>query len=383
MSTPLTLLPHAAARRSNANLTSPADANEHADADDDGELDMELQTFFPRRTSAITASSDPLPLSAIRQPWKRTLHALLEHPNSSPSAFLIHITTTSLILLSALVTILETIPAFHATSARVWFGIETALVVLFTVEYVARSLAWSVRWDTFLSWFFCEHGLQVEAHSTELYASSLLWYHRPPCHITLLRRAIAWCRYRMSKSSLIPWLQIIEMHLSSLSCSASPFFELSASYVSSVLSGRTTPSCCALLHPISCNIRISNHPHRTIEVMYLSVKRSQHALLALGFFLLMFLVIFSTILYVLSDQSHSRTIFLNLNPRYFAERGTWDPTLETFIDGEGEVSQFSVRRLFPSLNLPSNTSYPDSPSQQQPGSCLSVRTPPITHPLTH
>lgn len=33
--------------------------------------------------------------------------------------------------------------------------------------------------------------------------------------------------------------------------------------------------------------------------MYLSVKRSQHALLALGFFLLMFLVIFSTILYVL------------------------------------------------------------------------------------
>lgn len=159
MSTPLTLLPHAAARRSNANLSSPADANEHADADDDGELDMELQTFFPRRTSAITASSDPLPLSAIRQPWKRTLHALLEHPNSSPSAFLIHITTTSFILLSALVTILETIPAFHATSARVWFGIETALVVLFTVEYVARSLAWSVRWDTFLSWFFCELGL--------------------------------------------------------------------------------------------------------------------------------------------------------------------------------------------------------------------------------
>lgn len=118
--------------------------------------------------------------------------------------------------------------------------------------------------------------------------------------------------------------------------------------------------------------------------MYLSVKRSQHALLALGFFLLMFLVIFSTILYVLSDQSHSRTIFLNLNPRYFAERGTWDPTLETFIDGEGEVSQFSVRRLFPSLNLPSNISYPDSPSQQQPGSSLSVRTPLLspTHPLT-
>ena len=29
-------------------------------------------------------------------------------------------------------------------------------------------------------------------------------------------------------------------------------------------------------------------------------------------------------------------------PRYFAERGTWDPNLETFVDADGEVSQFSV-----------------------------------------
>lgn len=152
MSTPLSLLPHAAARRSNANLSNPADAN----GDEDNELDMELQSFFPRNTSVITSSNDPLPLADIHPAWKRTLHALLEHPNSSPSAFLIHITTTFLILLSAIVTILETIPAFHSTSASVWFGIETSLVVLFTVEYVARSLAWSVRWDTFLSWFFCK-----------------------------------------------------------------------------------------------------------------------------------------------------------------------------------------------------------------------------------
>lgn len=32
-------------------------------------------------------------------------------------------------------------------------------------------------------------------------------------------------------------------------------------------------------------------------------------------------------------------------PRYFAERGTWDPTLETFIDADGEPSQFSVRSI--------------------------------------
>lgn len=244
MSTPLTLLPHAAARRSNANLSSPANAN--AEEHDDNELDVELQSFFPRSTSAITSSSDPLPLSAIRPPWKRALHALLEHPNSSPSAFLIHITTTFLILLSAVVTILETIPAFHSTSASVWFGIETSLVVLFTVEYVARSLAWSVRWDTFLSWFFCEFTFKPIAHCTDIYMFSFLRHYRPSCHSTLLRRALARCRYSMSLPSRA--FSSIHSNASSLSCSVFPSFELSASYVSSVLSGQITLSCCALVY---------------------------------------------------------------------------------------------------------------------------------------
>ncbi|KAF6745277.1 hypothetical protein DFP72DRAFT_1176408 [Ephemerocybe angulata] len=43
----------------------------------------------------------------------------------------------------------------------------------------------------------------------------------------------------------------------------------------------------------------------TIKVMYLSVRQSQHALLAIGFFVVMILTVFSTLL-------------------YFAERGTWD-----------------------------------------------------------
>lgn len=60
--------------------------------------------------------------------WKTELHNLLEHPQSSPSAFLVHIATTSLIVFSAAVTVLETIPALHSREGRVWFGIETALV---------------------------------------------------------------------------------------------------------------------------------------------------------------------------------------------------------------------------------------------------------------
>lgn len=40
----------------------------------------------------------------------------------------------------------------------------------------------------------------------------------------------------------------------------------------------------------------------TIEVMYLSFRRSQHALLALSFFVLMVLVVFSTLLSVLPSS---------------------------------------------------------------------------------
>lgn len=55
--------------------------------------------------------------------------------------------------------------------------------------------------------------------------------------------------------------------------------------------------------------------------MILSTRRSKHALLALSFFVTMAVIVFSTLL-------------------YFAERGTWDETLETFVDSEGVKTQF-------------------------------------------
>lgn len=51
--------------------------------------------------------------------------------------------------------------------------------------------------------------------------------------------------------------------------------------------------------------------------MYIAIHRSKDALLALAFFIAMALVVFSTLI-------------------YFAERGVWDGTLGTFVDGEGE-----------------------------------------------
>ncbi|KAG5632986.1 hypothetical protein DXG03_009258, partial [Asterophora parasitica] len=59
---------------------------------------------------------------------------------------------TALILFSALVTVLETIPTFHAISNSAWFGAETMLVALFTIEYIARCLAWSGSWLSLVKW---------------------------------------------------------------------------------------------------------------------------------------------------------------------------------------------------------------------------------------
>ena len=87
--------------------------------------------------------------------WKRNLFLLLEHPASSQAAFLIHMFTTSIIIISAVITVLETVPAFHSIPASIWFGLETSLVVLFTVEYTARCIAHSNTWKGLLMWLTC------------------------------------------------------------------------------------------------------------------------------------------------------------------------------------------------------------------------------------
>ena len=87
--------------------------------------------------------------------WKQDLHALLEQPTSSSAAFVMHIFITSLIIISALVTVFETVPTFRKISNAVWFGFETTLVALFTMEYIARSLAWSGSWRLFFRWTTC------------------------------------------------------------------------------------------------------------------------------------------------------------------------------------------------------------------------------------
>jgi hypothetical protein len=116
----------------------------------------EAGTSSPRVVSPFTNTYEEQDeSSAIHPPWKRNLYQLLEQPTSSTAAFIMHMFTTSLIVISAFVTVLETVPAVHSISTRVWFGVETSVVALFTVEYIARLLAWSNTWSTLFHWTFC------------------------------------------------------------------------------------------------------------------------------------------------------------------------------------------------------------------------------------
>ncbi|KAL9711439.1 hypothetical protein Ac2012v2_005984 [Leucoagaricus gongylophorus] len=226
-----------------------------------------INDIFPQSTSF----GEDIVVDSIHPLWKRSLFTLLERPTFSPSAFLIYAMTTALIVVSALITVLETVPAFHSISSRVWFGIETSLVALFTVEYLARCVAWSHTWWSLLKWTFSFYGI-IDLLSVM------------PYYIELLLQQDTSILFRFSILRMFRLLRVFR-----------PF-----RYTHTIL--------------------------LTIEVMYLSVRRSQHALLAIAFFVVMIITVFSTLL-------------------YFAERGAWDETLQAFINSDGDPSQFSVSLL--------------------------------------
>ncbi|KAG8810720.1 hypothetical protein FRC19_004352 [Serendipita sp. 401] len=223
-------------------------------------------TYPPRRVRSTLRE-----LQRTRSSFRHALFLLMERPTSSTSAFTLHFTTNTIIVLSAILTILETLPSFHAVKSSIWFGLETVIVALFTVEYIARSFAWGFgegnggwrRWSKWVTSFFA---------LIDLFAIL-------PYYVELLLQADTTAFFRFSILRVFRLLRVFR-----------PF-----RYSSTIL--------------------------LTIEVMILATRRSQHALLALLFFIVMALVVFSTLL-------------------YFIERGTWDDTLETFVDSEGVKTQF-------------------------------------------
>ncbi|WWC85281.1 uncharacterized protein L201_000143 [Kwoniella dendrophila CBS 6074] len=200
--------------------------------------------------------------------WKRKLYLLLEEPNSGREAFFIHIGVTGTIIFSAILTTLSTLPAFHTDpgSTRALFGLDTFIVILFTIEYLARSLAHSDSWTMYYNW------------STSFFAL-------------------------LDLIAILPY-----------------YIEVAQNEDTSILFRFSILRTLRLLRVFRA-FKYQNQMLLTIEVMYVAVRRSKDALLALSFFILLVLILSSTLL-------------------YFAERGTWDNQLGAFIDADGDPSQF-------------------------------------------
>ncbi|KAH9851494.1 voltage-gated potassium channel [Lenzites betulinus] len=231
------------------------------------------------------AYGEPDEARNIPSSWQKDLYMLVEQPTSSQAAFLIHLFTTFLIVGSAVVTVLETVPAFHSISARVWFGLETTLVVLFTIEYVARCIAHATSWTRFFKWVTSFFGI--------IDLLGILPYY---IEIALQQDTSTLFRFTILRTFRL--LRVFR-----------PF-----RYNNTIL--------LHVHYQFTDGLAANINMFSTIEVMYLSFRRSQHALLALSFFVVMVLVVFSTLL-------------------YFVERGTWDETLGTFLNSDGDPSQFA------------------------------------------
>lgn len=224
--------------------------------------------------------------SGMRTRWKRKLYLLMEEPASSREAFFVHIIVTGAIIFrrvvlsqwytlimlngtcSAILTTLSTMPAFHMEPimTKTLFGLDTTIVVLFTIEYLARSLAHSDSWAQYYSWATSFFGL--------LDLLAIL-----PYYIEVAQNEDTTILFRFSILRTFRLLRVFR----------------------------------AFKH--------QNQMLLTIEVMYVAVRRSKDALWALTFFIILVLVLFSTLI-------------------YFAERGTWDPSLAAFIDADGDPSAF-------------------------------------------
>ncbi|KAG0051636.1 hypothetical protein BGZ83_003513, partial [Gryganskiella cystojenkinii] len=103
----------------------PQELREIRDGDDD---------FYTRSNSQT---------NAIRNPFKRRLFLLLEDPSSSRAAFALNVWVSFAIVLSAVITTIETIPSFRSTDSAVWFYFETIMVAMFTIEFIARVICHS------------------------------------------------------------------------------------------------------------------------------------------------------------------------------------------------------------------------------------------------
>ncbi|KAG2234195.1 hypothetical protein INT48_005995 [Thamnidium elegans] len=104
----------------------------------DGRLMTNLDEDEPHTPFEATSAQD------INDSLKRKLYLLMENPSSSNAAFWVNVVVSVLIVFSAIMITVETIPAFRsAESNKVWFNMEIVMVAIFSLEYILRMFAHS------------------------------------------------------------------------------------------------------------------------------------------------------------------------------------------------------------------------------------------------
>lgn len=238
----------------------------------------------------------------MRSAWKRKLYLLMEEPSSGREAFYVHIAVTGAILFSVVLTTLSTLPSFHTNpvASKILFGFDTTIVILFTAEYLARTLAHTDSWSQYYNW--------ATSFFAVLDLLSIL-----PYYIELAKQEDTTILFRFSILRTFRLLRVFRA------------------------------------------FRYQSQMLLTIEVMYVAVRRSKDALVAISYFIFLVLVLFSTLI-------------------YFAERGTWDATLGAFVDPDGDVSLFDSipQTAWYALVTMSTAGYGDVVAKTALGKILSV-----------
>ncbi|KAF9149733.1 hypothetical protein BG015_008448 [Linnemannia schmuckeri] len=184
----------------------------------------------------------------------------IKDPSSSNTAFALNVWVSMAIVISAVITTIETIPSFRSTDNMIWFYIETIMVILFTIELIARIIAHS---DSFK---------QLK-------------------------------KFVLSPLAIIDFLSIIPY-----------FIEMALTRDTTVYFRFTILRLFRLLR-VFRTFKYSSTIIMTIEVMIVAIKRSMDALSALFFFLITGTMLFSTLLYFAErgEWDDARKVFVDAN----------------------------------------------------------------------
>ncbi|CAJ0829965.1 11834_t:CDS:10 [Entrophospora sp. SA101] len=184
------------------------------------------------------SSANNTEANSMRTDWKRELFLLLEDPSSSNAAFMVHVFVSFSIVLSAVLTTIETIPTYRSTASSVWFNFETTIVAV----------------------LICFHQLST------IRKSPIFWVELAPL-------------------AIIDFIAII------------PYYIELGFHHDTTYDFRFTILRLFRLLRVFKAFKYSSTIIMTIEVMIVAVKRSMDALGALFFFMITSIVLFSTLIY--------------------------------------------------------------------------------------